>query len=265
MSRRSLRDCAGHAHIWVSVSPKGITLFGIGGFELFLILLFGFLIFGPDKLPAIAKTVGQGIAKFRSAQEEMNKVLKNEVYDPNSDTPFQNPLDVVDKAVTSAKDGVKKVSGSSASTSKTAAGASKPQAKTAEKSPTKAEEKRQETFSERKARYDAERAAKKAAEAAEAEAKAAEEKEAAKAAKAAAAPAAAKTVADRKPVAAKEASKTDSATATSDEPAGQKPADAKSAGSDKPSAASLYGTAQTAKTKTGASDAPGAAEEKGAH
>ena len=29
-------------------------MFGIGGFELFLILLFGFLIFGPDKLPAMA-------------------------------------------------------------------------------------------------------------------------------------------------------------------------------------------------------------------
>ena len=31
-------------------------MFGIGGFELFLILLFGFLVFGPDKLPALAKT-----------------------------------------------------------------------------------------------------------------------------------------------------------------------------------------------------------------
>ena len=33
-------------------------MFGIGGFELFLILLFGVLIFGPDKLPAMAKTLG---------------------------------------------------------------------------------------------------------------------------------------------------------------------------------------------------------------
>ena len=40
-------------------------MFGIGGFELFLILLFGFLIFGPDKLPAMAKTIGKAIAKFR--------------------------------------------------------------------------------------------------------------------------------------------------------------------------------------------------------
>ena len=43
-----------------------------------IILLFGFLIFGPDKLPAIAKTVGKAISKFRSAQDEMNKVVKTE-------------------------------------------------------------------------------------------------------------------------------------------------------------------------------------------
>ena len=129
---------------------KGLALFGIGGFELFLILLFGFLIFGPDKLPAIAKTIGQALAKFRSAQEEMNKVIKTEVYDPNSDEPFKNPLDALEKMGNVGKQ----------ATSKSSA---KPAAKTttAEK---KTEEK-QETFSERKARYEAERAAKKAAEA----------------------------------------------------------------------------------------------------
>ena len=66
-------------------------MFGIGGFELFLILLFGFLIFGPDKLPAMAKTLGKAINKFRSAQEEMNKVIKTEVYDPTSDEPRRPP------------------------------------------------------------------------------------------------------------------------------------------------------------------------------
>ena len=72
-------------------------MFGIGGFELFLMLLFGFLIFGPDKLPAMAKTLVKAINKFRSAQEEMNKVIKTEVYDPNSDEPFKNPLEALSK------------------------------------------------------------------------------------------------------------------------------------------------------------------------
>ena len=53
-------------------------MFGIGGFELFIILLFGFLIFGPDKLPEIAKTVGTAISKFKKAQDEMSAVLKSE-------------------------------------------------------------------------------------------------------------------------------------------------------------------------------------------
>ena len=72
-------------------------MFGIGGFELFLILLFGFLIFGPDKLPQLAKSIGMAVQKFRSAQDEMNKVVKTEIYDPMSDKPVKNPLDAIDK------------------------------------------------------------------------------------------------------------------------------------------------------------------------
>ena len=106
-------------------------MFGIGGTELFLILLFGFLLFGPDKLPSIAKTAGKAIAKFRNAQEEVTKVVQNETCDPKSDEPFKNPLDAVEKL------GKK-------SENKTVA--------------------KQESFSERKARYDRERAARRAAE-----------------------------------------------------------------------------------------------------
>ena len=106
-------------------------MFGIGGTELLLILLFGFLLFGPDKLPSIAKTAGKAIAKFRNAQEEVTKVVQNEIYDPKSDEPFKNPLDAVEKL------GKK-------SENKTVA--------------------KQESFSERKARYDRERAARRAAE-----------------------------------------------------------------------------------------------------
>jgi TatA/E family protein of Tat protein translocase len=68
-------------------------LFGLGGAEIALILLFGFLIFGPDKLPAIARTVGRAIRQFRTAQEQMNKVIQAEVYDPLKDIePLANPF-----------------------------------------------------------------------------------------------------------------------------------------------------------------------------
>lgn len=56
-------------------------MFGIGGFELFIILLFGFLVFGPDKLPEIARTLGAALRKFQQAQQEMEAVIKDEVLD----------------------------------------------------------------------------------------------------------------------------------------------------------------------------------------
>lgn len=144
---------------------KGNALFGIGGFELFLILLFGFLLFGPDKLPAMAKTLGKAIGKFRNAQEEMNKVIKNEVYDPDSDEPFKNPLDVMEKAADAGKKAAngasKAVSSASKAVSSHSSSATAPKPRPAGQ---------QESFSERKARYDRERAAKQAAEAERAEA-----------------------------------------------------------------------------------------------
>ena len=59
-------------------------MFGIGGFELFIILLFAFLIFGPDKLPEMAKTLGAALNKFKQAQEEMKAVINDEVLDPDA-------------------------------------------------------------------------------------------------------------------------------------------------------------------------------------
>ncbi len=137
---------------------RGYGLLGIGGFELFLILLFGFLLFGPDKLPAMARTVGRGIAKFKSAQEEMNNVIKNDLYDPDSDEPFKNPVEALDKLVAKHDK-----SGKSTAASKSASGtkaSDKPAAETHKPSVTP----RQESFTERKARYERERAARRAAE-----------------------------------------------------------------------------------------------------
>lgn len=93
-------------------------MFGIGSTELALILLFAFLILGPDKLPKFARTLGRAIAKFRDVQDEVNEVVKREVYDP------------INESATEAK------------STKPA-----PKANTAPASAT-------ESFAERKARYD---------------------------------------------------------------------------------------------------------------
>lgn len=57
-------------------------MFGISGFELFIIVVFIFVIFGPNKLPEIIKLTGMGIKKFRKAKAEMDKVLQEEIVDP---------------------------------------------------------------------------------------------------------------------------------------------------------------------------------------
>lgn len=117
-------------------------MFGIGGFELFIILLFGFLIFGPDKLPEMAKTLGAALRKFNQAREEMESVIKGEVLDVANDK------------------------------GKTAAGAKTKAAPTVT----------QESFAERKARYDKERAERKRQEEIEANRRAMKEDAARKAA-----------------------------------------------------------------------------------
>lgn len=58
-------------------------MFGISGFELLLIALFVLVIFGPDKLPELARTFGKAMRTFKNAQEEMERVIKAEVYAPN--------------------------------------------------------------------------------------------------------------------------------------------------------------------------------------
>lgn len=57
-------------------------MFGIGGFELFIIVIFIFVVFGPKKLPEVTKIAGLAIKKFRKAKSEMDKVLQEEIVDP---------------------------------------------------------------------------------------------------------------------------------------------------------------------------------------
>ena len=122
-------------------------MFGIGGFELFLILLFAFLIVGPDKLPEIAKTLGKAIAKFRGAQEDMAEQLKGATFidkdDP--DSPLKNPLEVMESAANEAQSKMKDARKKADAATDTVI-------------------ERTESFAERKARYDRGRAERKAAE-----------------------------------------------------------------------------------------------------
>lgn len=60
-------------------------MFGIGTTEMVIILIFGFLLFGPDKLPGMGRTIGRMLRQFRDAQEGFTQVVQAEVVDPLSD------------------------------------------------------------------------------------------------------------------------------------------------------------------------------------
>jgi len=112
-------------------------VFGIGEGELAIIVVFGFLLFGPDKLPQMGRTIGRAIRQFRETQEKMTAVVQSEIIDPVSEAasaPVKPKKAAVDDDSDADEDAVE-----------TAAPAKK------------------ETFAERRARLAAEKAASEAA------------------------------------------------------------------------------------------------------
>lgn len=118
-------------------------MFGISGTELVIILFFGFLIFGPEKLPQMGRTVGRAIRQFRNASEAANKKFKEEVADPFQDAiapykdqveqstkPIQEDISAINDTLNETKsmftDPFKDMFASSPSTPKTAPGVAIP-------------------------------------------------------------------------------------------------------------------------------------------
>lgn len=124
-------------------------MFGIGETELVLILLFAFMIFGPDKLPGMGKTLGRALRQFRNAQEGFTQVVQTEIVDPATEAMSDNPKKPNRKRVEFDEDA--DIEGGQEG----------------------AAAKRTETFAERKKRLEAERKAREAAEKEAAEAAAA--------------------------------------------------------------------------------------------
>ena len=65
-------------------------MFGIGETELFIIILFGFMVFGPDKLPGAGRTIGRALRQFRTAQQGFTKVVQTEIVG-NPECVFKKP------------------------------------------------------------------------------------------------------------------------------------------------------------------------------
>jgi len=50
-----------------------------GGLEIGFLLFIAFLLFGPKKLPEIARTLGKGMAELRRASNELKHSLEEEI------------------------------------------------------------------------------------------------------------------------------------------------------------------------------------------
>ena len=66
-------------------------MFGIGEGELIIIVLFAFLIFGPDKLPGMGRTLGRALRQFKSAQEGFTEVVQTNIVDPAAEALSDSP------------------------------------------------------------------------------------------------------------------------------------------------------------------------------
>ena len=68
-------------------------MFGIGIPELLIILVVALLVFGPAKLPELARSLGRGLAEFRRASSDLRNTLMEADRPPTPPPPPQGPAD----------------------------------------------------------------------------------------------------------------------------------------------------------------------------
>ena len=67
-----------------------LLFFNISGGEIFIILVVVFIIFGPQKIPEIARKLGKGIHEMKKATNDIKREINNEVNKVKTDIDDAN-------------------------------------------------------------------------------------------------------------------------------------------------------------------------------
>lgn len=90
-------------------------MFGIGGGEIFFIILVALMLFGSDKIPDIARTLGKGMAQLKNATNDIkNEIQKSAEANGLNDLNPMNQLDMtsdITKEIDKAKEEIEDMTG----------------------------------------------------------------------------------------------------------------------------------------------------------
>lgn len=68
-------------------------MFGLGFWEIAIILAVALIVLGPSKLPELARGLGKGLREFRKATEDFKSTIEDEMHRPEPPRPQRTSLE----------------------------------------------------------------------------------------------------------------------------------------------------------------------------